>query len=287
MRPIVAITGRAGHGKDSLYRLVLAPRGYYRVALADPVKALYLQRLAAEDASPLAAAERYYHAFGATKTPEARRALQQIGTEQVREGLDPFYWVWLALQEIKRLVQSGEKVAITDCRFPNEAAALRGEAQTIRRMYEELAASGKAFSERIQRDLLTPWEVGGLLPPSGIALVVRVVKPGRTLEGEAGQHASEQGVEEIRPDVILEANNLLELREMGQRLLVEDRPPDRGWQTRAGWARAIELRGGPLHNTSAFAPDDVREIALPPGEGAWLYRRDPDQPGVFVFAGDA
>lgn len=285
MKPIIALSGKAGHGKDSFYRLVLAPEGYHRIGLADPVKAVYLHRLALPDTSPVAAALHYYQAFGAAKTVETRRALQQIGTDEVRAHIDPFFWIWLALREIKVLVEGGERVAVTDCRFPNEAAALRGDREAVWNEYRTLQERGGATDPRVMHDLMGTWDEGGLLPPPGMGWVVRVINRNRGgLEGEAGRHASERGVEEIIPDLTVEAASLLELKARGRALLgLEGKGLP---QTLVGWI-GVELVGGPLHGVHTFVEGGTEKIFLPPGIGEWLYRRDPTRHDVFVYEEEA
>lgn len=246
MKPIIAITGKARHGKDSLYKAVLAPEGYNRVALADPVKGAYLSiqvvdrilgSLIADkdDAVPIpvgvlkqvfnqarilqTATQLYYGVFGATKDADTRHDLQYLGTEFARNQIDPYFWVWLALKEIRQIVYGrGERVAVTDCRFPNEAAALRGDLEAIRADYADMLEREVACQKQILSDLSATWDEGGLLPPAGMGLVVKVVRTseGETLSVAAQGHASEVMVDRVNPDVTIEAADLEELQWKGR-----------------------------------------------------------------------
>lgn len=238
--PVIGLTGKAGSGKDTFYRLVLAPRGYRRIALADPVRGLALGLAlishAASRTMPAAYAEfsalavsgallrsdgqdtwldqsaYYYTWYGEKKSPEVRRVLQHLGTE-VGRPLDPGIWAYAALMEIRRIVEGGGRVAVTDVRFPNEAAALRGDTAFLRRQYEEL---GKGGSHPLIREALTrSWRGGGLVVPRELGMVVRVAREGEGLEGELGKHASEKGVDGIVPDRTIRASSLLELKRLG------------------------------------------------------------------------
>jgi hypothetical protein len=241
MPPVIGLTGKAGAGKDSFYRLVLAPRGYIRLAFADAVRGAALGIALAThmgarslpdgyaDFACLAISGAlvggkpggffldrsayYYTWYGQEKDREVRRALQHLGTE-VGRGLDPNLWVYALLQEVKRVVEAGGRVAITDVRFPNEAAALRGDVEGVLAPY--LEAQNAIL--HVQAAVAETWEKGGLVVPRGLGAVIRVRRTGEGLEGEAGRHASELGVEAIQPDHVVEAGSLMELKEKGDEL---------------------------------------------------------------------
>jgi hypothetical protein len=241
MPPVIGLTGKAGAGKDSFYRLVLAPRGYIRLALADAVKGAALSIALATnmrarsmpdgyaDFACLAVSGAlvtgtpggffldrstyYYTWYGQEKDREVRRVLQHLGTEVGRE-LDPNLWVYAILLEVKRIVETGGRVAITDVRFPNEAAALRGDVGGVLAPY--LEAQNAIL--HVQAAVAETWEKGGLVVPRGLGAVIRVKRTGEGLDGEAGQHASELGVDTIRPDHVIEADSLVELKEKGDEL---------------------------------------------------------------------
>lgn len=127
----VALIGRAGSGKDATgARLVLAHK-FVRVAMADPLKfaALDLDPIVCRDAHTsepvrLAAVVHRYGWDGAKAFPEVRRTLQRLG-HGMRER-DPDVWLRLALAKIDVADQWSVPVVVTDCRYRNEADALRG-----------------------------------------------------------------------------------------------------------------------------------------------------------------
>lgn len=245
MPPVVGLTGKAGAGKDTFYRLVLAPRGYVRLALADPIRGLalglalvegmaartlpgaYVEFSALAVAGALMGASRgevpgayldltayYYTWYGQEKSPEVRRILQRLGTE-VGQGLDPGLWLYAALREVRAIVGAGGRVALTDLRFPHEAAALRGDTAHLRRLYEGLDRSAHPL---VREALTRTWHGGGLVVPHGMGVVIRVRREGEGLEGELGEHPSEKGVEGIRPDHEVAASSLLGLKAAGDEL---------------------------------------------------------------------
>jgi hypothetical protein len=127
---LVGITGYAQHGKDSLANLFVAD-GWTKLAFADQLrKALYVLNpwVSLGEVEP-AVTRRYASlidelGYEATKAmPEARRLLQVMGTEVVRDIIGEDAWV-KALG--KRIVDHGPgQFVIPDVRFPNEAAFIR------------------------------------------------------------------------------------------------------------------------------------------------------------------
>jgi hypothetical protein len=103
--------------------------------------------------------------YGVNKTENARWLMQKLGTEIFRNQVDPDYWVKRGGAIISLLLKLGD-VVIDDVRFPNEAQYISDK--------------------------------GGLL--------VRVVRDGhKGLEGEYGEHASEQLQDSIIADYVISA----------------------------------------------------------------------------------
>jgi hypothetical protein len=220
---VVAITGLARHGKDSLWQLVLGPVGYSRLALADPLKSFLLARsgdVSSVDVGGLFDWVRlHYEFFGESKSARVREALQSFGTEVIRSTLDPGFWVAAALGEVRSRVLAGGRVAVTDVRFPNEAAALMGDVDAVRAFYREHEAAGGVVNASIMDQLTRRWSdvrggVPGLLPDVGVGCsLVKVVRPGF---GEVMNHASELSVGLIDAPVVVSAVDLVGLRAAGE-----------------------------------------------------------------------
>ncbi len=96
--PNFAIIGNMGAGKTTVAKIMLRDYGYTRLSFATPLKA------------------------GCGTTTD-REVLQRVGVG-VRE-LCPDFWVNLLLAELLAELKPRGRYVVDDCRFPNEAKALR------------------------------------------------------------------------------------------------------------------------------------------------------------------
>ena len=119
---LVALTGAAGSGKSTATRFLVERHGYTLVKFAGPLKRMmYALGLKEEHVegdrkeSPLA--------LLGGKTP--RQAMQTIGTEWGRNCMGENFWVNLWLAHAETAIDEGGRVVVDDCRFPNEAEAIR------------------------------------------------------------------------------------------------------------------------------------------------------------------
>lgn len=118
---VVALTGPAGSGKSTAANYLVRHRGYERVKFAGPLKrmvaAMGLSDEHIEGSMKEAALDML-----CGKTP--RHVMQTLGTEWGRKCIGEDFWVRLWLRDASvRLFSS--RVVVDDCRFPNEAAAVR------------------------------------------------------------------------------------------------------------------------------------------------------------------
>lgn len=123
---ILGLTGLAGCGKDTAANHLVAHRGYERRAFADPMRtALYAL-------DPLVRVHGSQHRLSALVdtlgwdqakrgVPEVRRLLQRFGTEVGRTMWGDDFWITQALHG----VAPGDRIVVTDVRFPNEGDAVR------------------------------------------------------------------------------------------------------------------------------------------------------------------
>lgn len=121
MRPIIAFCGLIGSGKTTAALHLVDRHGFVRVRFAEPLKAM-LRSLGLsnreidgdlkEDPCPLLGG----------KTP--RWAMQLLGTEWGRQMIDPELWTRAWRLSVDAL-PPGIPVVADDCRFANEAAAVR------------------------------------------------------------------------------------------------------------------------------------------------------------------
>ncbi len=153
MRRLIALAGRAGTGKNTVAKLL----GAHEISFAEPLKRFCQEVFAFTDAQIWGPSEernrpdtRYLRWSDQDEntylTP--RYALQQLGTNW---GRDCYENVWADLGVRRALASTADTVVITDCRFVNEAKAVR-------------AAGGEVW---------------------------RIVRPGAGLAGAAGLHPSE------------------------------------------------------------------------------------------------
>jgi hypothetical protein len=131
--PLVGLIGKKRSGKDTFAAPLVAEFGFHRVAFADPLReaALRLDPLVGPCSLPGDPAPRHRYlsevirAIGweAAKdtVPGARRTLERLGTDAIRE-IDPDFWIRQALGAIDG---RHAPVVVTDVRFPNEADAIR------------------------------------------------------------------------------------------------------------------------------------------------------------------
>lgn len=175
--PLIGMIGRRRSGKDSFASTLVDELGYDRVAFADPLReaALALNPLVGPAPLPGDLTSGYRRLAEVVETlgwerakdtvPEVRVVLQRLGTNAVR-ALDDTFWVRAA---VARIEASSAPVVVTDCRFPNEAEAVR------------LA--------------------GGYL--------VRVVRPGATTADDVDLHASETALDDYPEDFYVDNSGTL------------------------------------------------------------------------------
>lgn len=150
---LIALAGRAGSGKNAVASML----GAHEISFAEPLKQICQQVFAFSDAQlfgPSSERNRpdYRYPLPAGGHLTARHALQTLGTEWARACYENV-WADLGVRRALEYLHAGpgRVVVITDCRFLNEARAVR-------------SAGGEVW---------------------------RVVRPGAGLAGAAGLHPSE------------------------------------------------------------------------------------------------
>ncbi|WP_432068240.1 hypothetical protein [Streptomyces sp. C10-9-1] len=128
----VALMGRAGSGKDTVGARLVSRFVFARVAFADPLRDMALSVDPIVSSEPtgygplpirLSDVVRREGWDAAKRRPEVRRTLQRLG-QSVRDQYED-YWLRLALAKIDVADRWGLPVVVTDCRYVNEAEALR------------------------------------------------------------------------------------------------------------------------------------------------------------------
>ena len=115
---LIGLVGKAGSGKDTLADEIAAD-GWEKVAFADSLKRMCIDYLGLshDDAYTQEGKMRMNPHWGMTN----RTILQKVGTDAMRNGFDKDVWVKILQIRIRRMLDEGRKVVITDCRFDNEA----------------------------------------------------------------------------------------------------------------------------------------------------------------------
>lgn len=172
MRPLVGMVGKSRAGKDTFAAQLVEKHGFVRYAFADNVRKVALA------IDPIVDISEWYeeldpsnHGYtrlrlsflveregweSVKRLHEVRRLLQAIGTDAIR-ALDPDFWVRLVMREIK---SETRPVVITDCRFPNEAAAIeRAGGKLIRVIRPDQLNDDQHVSETALDDWGTAYEV--------------------------------------------------------------------------------------------------------------------------------
>lgn len=119
---IIGLSGYAQSGKDTLGSALVDNYGFTRYAFADALKEM-TYRLNPIVNGMGSRIQEFVDTEGwetAKKHPEVRRLLQVMGTEAGRQVLGDNIWVNAVLNKVQ-----DQNVVITDCRFPNEAQAVK------------------------------------------------------------------------------------------------------------------------------------------------------------------
>jgi hypothetical protein len=122
---IVALTGRAGAGKDTVAHHLVRRYDFAPAAFADPLRAMLCALLVDvgidyEHATHRANKEDPLPVLGVSW----RRLIQTLGTEWGR-AIEPDLWVRLLLHRVGLPEYPvHDRIVVTDVRYPNEAAAL-------------------------------------------------------------------------------------------------------------------------------------------------------------------
>lgn len=120
---IIGVMGPIGAGKSTVADCLVQAHGFTRVKFAGALKAM-MRALGLTDREIEGDRKEVTCPLLCGRTP--RHAMQTLGTEWGRELIGADLWVRAALEEIGRLRRTGcPAVVVDDCRFQNEAAALR------------------------------------------------------------------------------------------------------------------------------------------------------------------
>jgi hypothetical protein len=131
---IIGLSGYARSGKDTLAGMLIGLYGYQNRAFANPIRNLLYEMnpQVRDDCRVKEAVDTYGWDEAKVKFPEVRALLQNLGVG-ARTLFNDQFWVTQGLAGVK----NGDKVVITDVRFPNEAEAIKslgGQVWRIKRL---------------------------------------------------------------------------------------------------------------------------------------------------------
>lgn len=128
---IIGITGRAGAGKDTVGKILTDFYPFLSMSFARPIKEMLTPLFAGSYAlwNDREWKETVIEEIGYSP----RQLAQTLGTEWGRETLDENFWIRIAMRDadMKQRRFSSLNVVFTDCRFENEATAIRARGGMI------------------------------------------------------------------------------------------------------------------------------------------------------------
>lgn len=162
-RVLIAFTGLAGAGKTTAAMHLVKHRGFHRVRFAGPLKAM-MAALGLDQTEIDGDRKELPCDLLCGKTP--RQAMQWLGTEFGRNLIGPDLWI-RAWQAAVAAQPAGVPVVVDDCRFPNEADAIRVLGGTLVRIERPGAGTASVHEseqhvlpyDRILQNTTTEWNL--------------------------------------------------------------------------------------------------------------------------------
>lgn len=128
MPDLIALTGEAGHGKDSVANILEEHYGFSRLSFAAPMKdaVSILFDIPREDMEDRVKKEEVIEKWGRS----SRQINQWLGTDVLRKNIRDDFFLVLMESRLEKLIAEGRNIVITDCRFDNEAIFTTAQAQS-------------------------------------------------------------------------------------------------------------------------------------------------------------
>lgn len=166
---IIGLSGYARSGKDEAAK-ALVEAGFIRLAFADKLReVLYALDPIVDNNSnshgPITVSKVIdavgWDGYKETEYgPEIRRLIQRLGTEAGRNTLWDSIWVDATMRQI----EPGKRYVITDCRFPNEAQAVKDAGGDVWRIQRDGVGPANDHPSEISLD---DWDFDGVVANNG------------------------------------------------------------------------------------------------------------------------
>lgn len=141
---VVALTGAAGSGKSTAADYLIRQHGYERVKFAGPLKDM-CRAIGMSESQIEGERKEEPAAMLSGMTP--RHAMQTLGTEWGRKCMGEDFWTSLWLSRVEAILAFDGCVVVDDCRFPNEADAVRSLGGVIIKLEGRGGIAGSHASE--------------------------------------------------------------------------------------------------------------------------------------------
>jgi hypothetical protein len=165
---IIGLTGYAGSGKSTAAKHLVERHGFVLVKFAGPLKQM-MRCLGLGDREIEGELKEEPHPLLSGKTP--RYAMQTLGTEWGRDLIGFGLWVNVAMDRVHAVLDRGGKVVLDDCRFPNEASAIKEAGGVIIKVIRPLTTPVGAHASE-EQELPVDWEVYNVNDVEGLGRVI-------------------------------------------------------------------------------------------------------------------
>jgi hypothetical protein len=168
MKPvIIAFSGLAGCGKSAAGAYLAESHGFARTRFAAPLKAMLAAFYASlgypqSDIDMRLEGDLKERACPHLCNSSPRRAMQSLGTEWGRQIIGPSLWVDAWRETACRVLDEGGRVVVEDCRFDDEAAAIRALGGIVVQIKGRGGIAGNHASEAGVSPDMTIWNDGPL-----------------------------------------------------------------------------------------------------------------------------
>ena len=165
---IIGLTGYAGSGKSTAAQHLVERHGFTLVKFAGPLKSM-MRCLGLGDRELEGDLKEQPHRTLSGRSP--RFAMQTLGTEWGRDIIGPNLWVDVAMDSARAALDQGGRVVIDDCRFANEAAAIKFAGGAVVRINRPGVGSVNGHASE-EQELPVDWEIYNVGSIEGVGTVV-------------------------------------------------------------------------------------------------------------------